>query len=402
MLDRVPDRNIWLINGATVLFGVSCGIAISILAIFLKRLGYAEKDIGNLAFWFGLGIVSAALPAGAVIRRLSAKTLLVMSVMGYACTVAVFPYVAHSFELAAAVRFVDGVCSVGVWVGCETIILSRAESDKKAYVTSLYAISIGVGYVLGPAVSWLVVLVASHTAAFWLAGAISTLSALILLWQLDPDVKHDEPVASGGAPPSQTSSSTLTWQIKTSLFGTFAYGYFQASAVLFLPLFLIHDKGMPEDQTILVPGVFALGMLLFCNYAGQLGDRFGHLLVMRLLSAVGTTMVLGFVMVRGFPLMLVAVFVAGATLASISPVSLALQGIIAAPRDYHRSNAIYNAFYASGILLGPLVSSRIFQAHGGTVLIYQLAGLWVGFFLFSIVYAKDDPHARAAAPASSA
>src|SRR5690349_22235369 len=40
--------------------------------------------------------------------------------------------------------------SVGVWVSSETILLTRARREHKAYVTSIYAIAIAVGYVLGP------------------------------------------------------------------------------------------------------------------------------------------------------------------------------------------------------------------------------------------------------------
>jgi MFS family permease len=89
-------------------------------------------------------------------------------------------------------------------------------------------------------------------------------------------------------------------------------------------------------------------------------------------------------------------------------VSLALQGRIAAPRDYARANAIYNAFYAAGMLLGPPISSALFDRYGGGVMLYHLAGLWAAFALFSTVFAKDDPAARgvpvprAAAAASAA
>ena len=45
-------------------------------------------------------------------------------------------------------------------------------------------------------------------------------------------------------------------------------GYFQATAVLFLPIYLVGDKGVAPEDTILVTALFALGMLLFANPAG--------------------------------------------------------------------------------------------------------------------------------------
>ncbi|HEV8549615.1 MAG TPA: MFS transporter, partial [Polyangiaceae bacterium] len=134
---------------------------------------------------------------------------------------------------------------------------------------------------------------------------------------------------------------------------------------------------------------FAAGMLLFSNYAGRLGDRRGHLGVMRGLATVGFTMILGFVFLDSYAWMCAAVFVAGASLASISPVSLALQGIISS--EYSRATSMYNAFYAVGILLGPLFSSMLFEASGGAAMLLHLAALWLAFILFSIVFYRDDP-----------
>jgi len=159
--------------------------------------------------------------------------------------------------------------------------------------------------------------------------------------------------------------------------------------VLFLPLFMRDEKGIPEARTRLITGFFAAGMLLAINVAGRLGDRYGHLLVMRLLAVVGTTMIAGFVLLDGFVGMGVAVFVAGATLASISPLSLALQGLVT--REYHRATGVYNAFYAAGMVLGPPISSQIYHRVGGGPMLYHLAALWVGFIVFAQIFRRDDP-----------
>jgi MFS family permease len=92
--------------------------------------------------------------------------------------------------------------------------------------------------------------------------------------------------------------------------------------------------------------------------------------------------------------MAVAVFIAGATLASISPVSLALQGVVTAKHDYSRANAIYNVFYAVGMLLGPPVSGLVLQRFGGAAMLYHLAALWMAFVIFTTVFASDDPAHR--------
>jgi MFS family permease len=68
--------------------------------------------------------------------------------------------------------------------------------------------------------------------------------------------------------------------------------------------------------------------------------------------------------------------------------------VTTAPRDYGRANALYNVFYAAGILLGPPVSSQLFERYGGEAMLFHLAALWAAFIVFTVVFAADDPAAR--------
>jgi MFS family permease len=395
---KIRDKNIWIVYAAILILGVAYGIAISLLAHHLDARGFTKPQMGSLASWFGLGIVALSLPVGWAIRRLSAKSTLVACLAGYAMTVSLFPAL-DAYPALAVDRFFDGAFSVGVWVSCETILLSRAERGIKAYVTSLYAVAIAIGYVVGPLTAEGIVRVWSIDRAFLVSGALAAFATLFVFFLLDPDgpvpaleaPKGDASATSPSAHPLR--KGTLFASVKTSCFATFAYGYFQASVVLFLPLYLLESKGIARERTIIIPFFFALGMLLFSNVAGRLGDRYGHLLVMRALAAVGMCMVLGFVLLDSYAWMAVAVFVAGATLAAISPVSLALLGVVTAPRDYSRSNAIYNACYALGMLVGPKASSLLFARWGGGAMLLHLAALWLGFVVFTAVYWKDDPRA---------
>lgn len=400
--ERVSDPNIHRIYLATFALGVAYGLAISVLAVYLDQKGFGKAAIGELAAWFAAGIVTLSLPMGWLIRRFSAKTTLAASLFGYALTVGAFPLL-DSYAAIAAVRFFDGACSVGVWVSSETILLCLARREHKAFVTSLYAIAIAVGYVVGPLVAWLCTALMPLAYAFGVSSGIAVITSAYVVLRVEARASseaHDAHDAHDDAAPAEKSTAlALLWRIKNSCFATFAYGYFQASVVLFLPLYLMEAKGIEKEQTIVIPAFFAGGMLLFSNYAGRLGDRIGHLAVMRVLATIGLSMILGFVFLDSYALMCGAVFVAGASLASISPLSLALQGVISS--EYSRATAIYNTFYAAGMLLGPPISSRLFDTHGGATMLFHLAALWAGFVLFSIVFYRDDPRAQRVAQSAT-
>jgi MFS family permease len=390
---RISDPDIWRIYATILALGIAYGVALSLIALFLDERGFGKEAIGSLAAWFALGIVLMSLPAGMLIRRLSAKTTLVLALLGYAGAVAIFPFTS-SYLGAGVVRFFDGAFSVAVWVSSETILLTRAPRENKAFVTSLYAISLAVGYVLGPLVARGFVAVAPLRLAFVLAGAIALGAAIFAAARLSRDLPR-APEGEKEPPQTGTRAMLVLLRIKTSCFATFAYGYFQASVVLFLPLYLMQEKGIPKESTILIPAFFAAGMLLFSNVAGRLGDMLGHLAVIRGLAVIGLSMILGFVFLDSYAAMCVAVFVAGASLASISPVSLALQGLCSARQDLCRATALYNAFYAAGMLLGPPISSVLFARSGGAAMLYHLAGLWVAFAAFTWFFRADDPSVTA-------
>ena len=327
MSKSIRDRNIWRVYWTILLLGIAYGLALAVIALHLDSLGYHGGAIGGLAAWFASGIVLLSIPAGRMVHRWGAKRTLVFALFGYAASVSIFPLLTTYAPIAAA-RFVDGACSACVWVSCETILLRRSDQTNKAQVMSFYAMAMAIGYVLGPLAANLIVAALPLTTAFVASGVIAAAAACYCALRLEPDARDvalSKTVrgATGRAKAKAKrkgsrarSSSTILERIKTSCFATFAYGYFQASVVLFLPLYLMHEKGIPREQTIVVPAFFAAGMLLFSNVAGRLGDRFGHLFLMRILASIGAPMVLGFVALGSFAPMAVAVFIAGATLAS--------------------------------------------------------------------------------------
>ncbi len=403
MLARIRDRNILVVYTTIFLLGVAYGSSLAVTPLQLDAVGFSKTEIGTLASWFAGGIVAMSIPAGVFIRRFSAKRTLLVCLCAYVVAVGLFPF-QTTYPGACAVRTLDGASSVGAWVCCETILLARSDDDNKAYVTSLYAMAIAIGYVVGSLLARGITQITgtSYMAVFLVASAITVVAIAFTAARLDPDrgggaadAPHHEHAAGG----SHHSSATILWRIKTSCLATFSYGYFQASVVLFLPLYLIGEKHVPERSTILMTAFFAGGMLLFSNIAGRLGDRVGHLRVMTALALVGIVMTLGFVALDSWPVMCAAIFVTGATLASISPVSLALQGIVCEPADYSRGNAIYNACYALGMLVGPPISSFIFKRVSGVAMIYHFSALWAGFVVFCVIFRKDDPASRHRAPA---
>lgn len=82
---------------------------------------------------------------------------------------------------------------------------------------------------------------------------------------------------------------------------------------------------------------------------------------------------------------LVVAFVVGGTLATLSPLSLLLLVRLNPPAQLPRANALYNAHYAAGMLVGPVVVAASIERAGTALLLAIAGGLWLVHAGFVVV-----------------
>src|SRR5690606_28309374 len=183
----------------------------------------------ELAMFFSIGIAAFSVPMGLLVKKLSPRTMLSVALLGYAGATAIFPFLLTFGGLASA-RGLDGAFSVGVWVSLETILLMRTSSAHRGLITSLYTISMAVGYGVGAVFGWIIMLTYPMPMVFVSAGLFASLAALVAYVFLDRDIRpiagsdHAVEEALKQAPRPETpivvaaerpSILQLYWKIKT-------------------------------------------------------------------------------------------------------------------------------------------------------------------------------------------
>lgn len=391
-----PEKNLVTIYVAILILGMAYGLAISPLSRFLETQGFGDR-LGSLATFFAGGISVMGLPAGLLVRRVSPKIMFVVACAGYAISAGLLP-LATTYPAVAALRALDGAFSVAVWVSSETILLSRAPKKQKAAATSIYALALALGNVVGSLVARGIVPRFGTSSAYFIAGALGAVAGVVGLLFLSGG-SMDAPESEQGR--AQLTLGQIFWRVKLSCLSTFSFGYFQAATVVFLPLYLMRDKHLAFEDTLLVPALFAGGMMASVIFAARLGDRFGHLRAMRTMGFVGMLMCVFFVPAGVRELLFALIFVGGSSLASLSPVALAFQSHVVPSSDYGRAGGFYNLSYALGLLIGPNVTAWFFHEKGGTAMIYHFAAMWCFFVLMTVVFRRDDPRRHPPAAPSS-
>jgi MFS family permease len=402
MFERLGDRNLWAIYLPTLVLGTACGLAIASVGVYLDGLGFSKQEIGWLATAFASGVVAGAPLAGAMIQRTSAKAVLGAASALYAVAIGAFALLPPDGILFGCARFLDGVASAGVWVSGEVLLLARTRREHKGLGMSLYSLAVGLGYAIGPLLSEVLLGWMPLGATYLGSAALACTSALIVAVALRggssvASEDGDAPTESEAGRGAGALTSVLA-RARTALLASFTYGYFQISVVLFIPIWLVDSRNVPPADTVRVTAWFAAGMLCCTSALARLGDRVGHLRVLGVLALTGASAVCALPFVGDFQTICWLVFIAGATFATTAPLALASLGLMLPAEDHARANAAYNGALALGMLLGPPVSSAIFEALGADAMFTHLALLWLAFAAFVTVFRRDLPAPRRAAP----
>ena len=127
--------------------------------------------------------------------------------------------------LGALYTFFQNENLLAAWPSTPTWDIKQyAGASIRANTTSEY---MGVGYVIGPLLSKLLVYLSGTAATFVAAGVLAIVALIVIAMRLDANEREVEEEAAAG---SQSSAFTVFWRVKTSCLATFSYGYFQAAA----------------------------------------------------------------------------------------------------------------------------------------------------------------------------
>jgi MFS family permease len=167
-----------------------------------------------------------------------------------------------------------------------------------------------------------------------------------------------------------------------------------------LPLY-IEDVGANKQQIGMVMGCFAIGLLLFRPWLGQLADRRSRKLVLYIGTAVVAIAPLGYLVITSLPLLMALRAFHGISIAAFTTGYSALVADIAPPQ--HRGEVIgyMSLVTAIGMAVGPAIGGFLQAGAGYAPLFLLSAGLgFLGILFTSQVY--NPPIAKVTTESPSA
>jgi MFS family permease len=194
-------------------------------------------------------------------------------------------------------------------------------------------------------------------------------------------------------------------QLRQNLLVLFCAGLlFWSSLTALLPVLplYIEDIGANKQQIGMVMGCFAIGLLLFRPWLGQLADRRSRKLVLYIGTAVVAIAPLGYAVIKFIPLLMVLRAFHGISIAAFATGYSALVADIAPPQ--HRGEVIgyMSLVTAIGMAVGPAIGGYLQAGTGYTPLFLLSAGLgFLGVLLTSQIYNPPIAKVTTASPSTN-
>src|SRR5437773_4285910 len=172
---------------------VGFGIIVPLLPFYAESFGASPLVIGLLFGIFSLCQLIAAPALGDLSDRYGRRPVLIFSLLG---TVASFVMLALAQTLTVLflARIVDGL-SGGNISTARAYVADITEPKDRARAYGLIGAAFGLGFILGPALSGILVKI-SYTAPIWAAAAV-TLVATAMAWLWLPETVHRAHAGTG-------------------------------------------------------------------------------------------------------------------------------------------------------------------------------------------------------------
>lgn len=367
--DRRRRRGILGAVLCITVFGFGQSISFPLLTLTMESRGITPAMIGvNTAMQALAMLIAGPFLARAVARAGLPLFLGVGTVAAVLCVLAFA--VTADFILWTAIRMVYGVAAGMLYFGSELWIVSLADPRRRGRTIALYAISLSVGFALGPVV--LSRIGVSGMLPF-IVTAIACGLAAVPAWMARGAAPDDLGEGHGGPALGFFRSDP------TILFAIVLFGAIESGVLGLIPVWGV-ATGLTPERAALLLAVVGFGNVAFQWPLGAVADRVDRRLALTgcALVCVVSAVLLPFVAGTGWPLWTV-LFCLGGISVGLYTVALSELGARYRGAALAEANGAIVLGYGMGMLLGPPLAGAAMEA-------WRPHGLALALGVFALAY----------------
>lgn len=187
----------WVAYGPSVVSSVGHGAVMPVLALRARDLGADVATAAAVVAVLSLGMLAASLPAGALVARIGERTAL-LAVGAVDAVAMAFAALTDSVLGLSAAVFLSGMSWTVFLIARQGFLIDAVPEHYRARAMSMLGGTYRIGVLVGPLLGAGLLKVFGLPSVFWLAGAMSVVSAVMA--RMMPDFgkeSRDEARATG-------------------------------------------------------------------------------------------------------------------------------------------------------------------------------------------------------------
>jgi len=383
------NRNVYILAFVLMVVTLGFGVVIPIIPFYMENLGAGGTELGLLVASYALMRLIFAPLWGSISDRVGRKPVLIIGILGYGITMALFGLVTQLWMLFV-VRSLAGILSSATSPTTLAYISdSTAESDRGRGMGILGA-AVGLGTILGPGLGGLMG-EGSYAVPFFIAGGMSLVGMLLIIvflpeslsanarWKAQQQRKSN-PIVDF-SPILQVFNPRVLDSIGPLLGMAFLASFALTTFFGIFGLYALERFGYgPQEVGVVFMGVGAISALAQGVLTGPLTSRWGEAPVIKC-SVIGTA--IGFALMLAPDRFVGVLIVTGVfTLASalLTPAVMALTSK-QTPFEQGLTMGVSNSFISLGRIAGPLLAGLLFDVQFNYPFVAGALVMLIGFVL---------------------
>lgn len=375
---KISKKHLWILIIIVSISGFSQGMLLPLIAVILEGKNIASSINGIHATGLYLGILLASPFMEAPLRKYGFKPLIVFG--GLAVIISLFSFTLwDSLIFWFILRLIIGIGDHALHFSTQTWITTYSPAHKRGKNISLYGLSFGLGFAIGPFI--LPLLTINPKLPFIISAFISLLGWLTIFL-----IKNEFPEKTAVETYTFRSTFERFKQIFTiawaPLLPAFCYGVLEATLNGNFPVYGIRIGLDVQSISLLLPA-FSIGGILFQLPLGIISDKFGRKRILLAIFLIGTILFfIAGLFEQSFIILIICFFLLGMVLGSTFSLSIAYLTDCLPKSLLPAGNLLTGICFSIGSISGPFIAGLIIQYFQGFSFFYFL-----GFLLFIIFLA---------------
>ncbi|GAB6990044.1 MFS transporter [Paenibacillus pini] len=371
--NNTQSFHFFILIAVIVAAGLSQGLLLPILSIVLEQKGVSSSVNGLNAAALYLGSFAMTLVAEKALNALGFKKLVTIGLMIVLISVILFPMLPF-VKVWFVLRLLVGIGDSAVHYAAQLWVLLVTPSEQRGRNISLYGMSYGLGFSLGPLG---IRLLPYGLAIPFMVLAVLILLVLLLVLVKLPDFRPEKLEGSTQMPNRFRRSYHLAW---FALLPALLYGYMEAGINSNFPVYGLRT-GFSESQIAFLLPFIGLGGLVFQLPLGMLSDRFGRKKLLMICGIIGGA---AFMLVpyagTHMAWMIILLSIAGGMVGSFFSLGLAYAADILPKMMLPAANVVASFHFNIGSIAGPNIGGLL-MGYGWKGGMFTVLGL--GFIVFA-------------------